>query len=474
MKYRYTITIQTENHPGVLYRIADLFLRRKLNIETMLVSGSEKKGISDFTIRLELEESIMVVLSKQLARIVEVINVAYKADDGVKRTHGPSDTAAAIEISAIKKIQLLATSKKGVISLAQGIPSFQTPEYIGQAAKEAIDNHTADKYTQGFGIEPLRREIVKKVERDNGIQAEVDNVIVTHGGIEALMAVFLGLLNIDDEIIILSPDYASHITQTRIARHGGRPVFVALKETTEGWILDPGKIEQAITSNTKAILISNPCNPTGKVYTKKELKDIAKLALNYNLFIITDEMYEYFIYNGHPHVSIGSFPEVKDRVISIFGLSKSYAMTGWRIGYMIAPKDLAHHIFKIHDSLVTCPTAVSQYAALAALQGSKKCIDHFRNEFKRRRQIVVDALKHTDKMNLVLPEGAYYAFLKLNKEVDDNQLALDLIEEAKVAVVPGSAFGLGGAHHVRISFGCEEDVLKEGMRRLVAYVNEKL
>ncbi len=285
------------------------------------------------------------------------------------------------------------------------------------------------------------------------------------------MATFMTILNPSDEVIVLTPDYASHITQTRIARHGGVPIFVPLTETDKGWILESDKLEAQITQHTKAILVCNPCNPTGKVYTKKELQELIRIAKKYNLFIISDEMYEYFTFDGKKHFSIASLPGAEERTISIFGLSKSYAMTGWRIGYIVASKKLTQQIFKIHDSLVTCPTAVSQYAALAAITGDQANVRHYKDGFAKRRSIVMNALSKTEKLSCVLPEGAYYAFVKINVPVDDNELAIRLIREAKIAVVPGSAFGLGGENHVRISFGGDETLLQEGMQRFVNYID---
>jgi len=558
MERRYTIIIFAENKPGVLYRIADLFLRRKVNIESLTVSETQEIGISRFTIVVLQQKAMVEKIIKQLYRIIEVVKVFENRDEDlifkeiafikvstktpnqrrevedlvylfrakvifvskdsltIEKTgseeeinslvvllkpfviqefvrsgriavikdetrfagkynvlpKGVADVVASIDVSAIKKIQLLANEEKGVISLAQGIPSFNTPKHIGVAAKRAIDEHKVDKYTSGYGIDSLRKAIVKKLQKDNNIVADMSQVIVTHGGIEALMAVFMALLNPSDEVIILTPDYASHITQTRIAKHGGIPVFVPLKETEKGWILDKEELEGRITQKTKAILVCNPCNPTGKVYSLEELKTIAHLANTYNLFIITDEMYEYFTFGDRKHVSIGSFPDAKERTISIFGLSKTYAMTGWRIGYVVASKNLITHIFKIHDSLVTCPTAVSQYAALEALTGSQKAVKEFTKSFMHKRAIVMEELAKTKKASVVIPEGAYYAFVKLNFPVDDYDFAIKLLTVGKVAVVPGSAFGLGGENHVRISFGGDENLLREAMRRFVTFIEK--
>lgn len=554
-----TITVFTENTPGVLYRIANLFLRRKINIESLTVSEIKSKSMSRFTIVVKEDALTVKKLIRQLARIIEVFNVYAHTDDElifkeialirVKATNGKnsrlediayqmqatiterhektmvlqkigseedidflrsvlepfgieelvrsgriaiekgkkptissvaktlkstSRTTASIDVSIIKRIELLTKKQKNVISLAQGIPSFCTAEHIKKAAKDAIDQNAADKYSPGYGIEPLRRAIVKKVREENAINVSFEEVIVTHGGIEAMMATFMTLLNVEDEIILLTPDYASHITQILIATHGGKPVFVPLTEIETGWILDEERLEKAVTPHTKAILICNPSNPTGKVYTREELKAIALIAKKHNLYIITDEMYEHFVFDGKKHVSIGSFREVADRVISVFGVSKSYAMTGWRIGYIVAQKRIADQIFKVHDSIITCPTVVSQYAALAALEGSNDSIEMYKKAYEKRRAIVIEELAKSEVLKYTIPEGAYYCFPKVTKPVDDVELALRLVKEARVGVVPGSPFGLGGENHLRISFACEEEQLREGLRRLVNYLNEKL
>ncbi|MDP3988577.1 MAG: aminotransferase class I/II-fold pyridoxal phosphate-dependent enzyme, partial [Candidatus Levybacteria bacterium] len=189
-------------------------------------------------------------------------------------------------------------------------------------------------------------------------------------------------------------------------------------------------------------------------------------------YLITDEMYEDFVYDGKKHISIGSFPQVADQTISVFGFSKSHAMTGWRIGYVVAKQNLIDEIFKIHDSIITCPTAAAQYAALAAVEGTKEHVKFYKEEFLKRRKIVLDELAKTDKIEVITPSGAYYAFPKILADIDDNKLVMDLIENARVAVIPGSAFGKGGENHIRISFGQEEKILREGLKRFVNYLNK--
>ena len=552
----FTIIAFAENKPGVAYRIADLFLKRKINIESLTVSETEKTGISRFTITVKTDDSTLEKLVKQLYRIIEVTKV-YEREDyqiiareiafvkvstknpeqrrqaedlaevfaakviyvdkdsltlqisgkeeqiqsliqllkplGIKELvrsgriaidkrqpdsnlYQPavvSDTVSSIEVSAIKRMQLLSQETDGCISLAQGVPGFATPDHIKQAAKQAIDQGLADKYTTGYGIEPLRQAIVDKLARKNGLKRTINEVIVTHGAIEGLMATFMALFNPQDQIVVLSPDYASHVTQVTIARHGGKPVFVPLKETDQGWLLDNDRLLGAISAQTKAILVCNPSNPLGKVYTREELEQIVAVADKYNLFIISDEMYEDFVFDQSQYISIASLPGAEQRTISVFGVSKSYAMTGWRIGYLSAPRRIVQQIFKIHDSLTTCPTAVSQYAALAAITGDQSAVGQFRQAFLRNRQIVMDMVDKTEHLSLTPPQGAYYAFPKIVPDTDDYYLAIELIKHAGVAVVPGSAFGAGGAGHIRISFGGESKILKQGMQRLIDYLEQK-
>lgn len=555
-----TITIYSENKPGVLFRTANLFLRRKVNIESLTVSEIKGENRSRFTIVVKQDLALVQKIARQLEKIIEVSDVTIHTDDqliykeaaliklattnfikfekaqeiidqckaniiyreekavviqkigseqdldfliftlqplGIKEVvrsgrialqkgkpgnagisnailKDASRTTNSIGISAIKEIELLARSQKDVISLAQGTPDFLTEDSIKIAAKAAMDAGLTDKYTAGFGIEPLRAALAKKIVTENKIKTTPEQIIVTHGGIEAMMAIFMALLNVEDEVLVLSPDYASHITQIILATHGGKPIFVPLIETGKEWILDPQRLEEAVTPRSKAILICNPCNPTGKVYTKQELEWVAKIALKYNLYIITDEMYEKFVYDGREHLSIGSLPEVVDRTISVFGFSKAYSMTGWRIGYFTASKNLVEQIFKIHDSLITCPTVISQYAALEAITGKQDMVENYKKEYIKRRQIVIDYLERSDKLTYTIPQAAYYIFPKFKKEVLDKDLVLKILKEAKVAVVPGSAFGKGGESHIRISFACNGKDLEEGMERFINFVEKKM
>ena len=381
-----------------------------------------------------------------------------------------SKIVTGIDVSPIKKMELLAREVAGSVSLAQGIPSFDTPVHIREAAIKAINDNLVDRYTPGYGIDPLREAICKKLAEDNQIEAAPEQVVVSHGALEGLMAVFLAILNPGDEVVVSSPNYSSHLNQITIA--GGKAVCVPLDEE-ETWKFNPQTLEAAITNKTKALLLCNPSNPTGKVYSKEELESIVNIVKKHNLYIVTDEIYEYFTYDGTKHYSIGSFPQVADQTISVFGVSKSYAMTGWRIGYVVANKDLAYQIFKIHDSLVTCPTAVSQYAALAAITGPKDDVNRFKEAFNRRRDIVVSAFEQTDKAELTKPQGSYFALVKINPPIEDIEFAKEMLINGKVSAIPGSCFGKGGESHLRVSFGVEDERLKEGLKRMIDYLEKR-
>lgn len=552
-----TIGIFAEDKPGVLYKIADVFLKRKINIESLTVSKTERKGISRFTITANIDDETVQKISKQLYRIIEIIKVfeakdtelifyetallkvsatnplkRRELDDLVELYNGkivyvdkdsiiiqktgreeeidsminllkpygikeivrsgriailkkeeklkgkfekilPAPSyVGKLELSAIKALEHAGRGIEGTISLAQGTPDFLTPDFIKESAKKAMDNGLTDKYTSGYGIDELRKAIAEKVRRENNIKADYKNVMVTHGATEALIATFMGVFNPKDEVIVITPDYASHITQISLARYGGRPVFVSMEETDNDWKLNPEKLESAVNYKTKGILICNPSNPTGKVFTEEELKAIADIALKYNLFIITDEIYEYFVYDHKRHISIASFEKVAERTISIFGLSKAYAMTGWRIGYIVADERVLKEIFKVHDALVNCPAVVSQYAALSAITSGPRIPNKFKEEYERRRQIVIEELSKSNRIKLPKLEGAYYAFPKIEGVEDDYEFAFRALQESKVVVVPGSAFGKGGEGHVRISYCKSEEELREGLRRLVKFVEE--
>jgi aminotransferase len=550
---KYLITVITQNGIGVLYKISDIFLKRKINIESLTVSTSLRAEIARFTIVVYVDRNTVEKVTKQLYRIVEVYKVyENKATDTFNKeialvkinasnpqkrllieeqvrvfqgkivfsdeksivaektgTTEEVDTLInAIKIfgivdfvrsgeialskkeeeksalkrktafytsfisgSIIRNIQQYAQTKGDVISFAQGIPVFPTPKVIKDEVKQAIDQDMVDFYTPGQGIKELKQALAKKIKSDNKVEAVPDEIIVTHGATEAMIAILMTFFDKNDEVIVITPDYATHFSQIIIAQKGIYLKEVAMEESEKGWRLDLDRLENAISQKTKAIIFTNPNNPTGKVFSKQELEGILFLAKKYNLFVITDEIYEYFVFDGKKHYSLAAFPQAKEQVITIFGASKSYSMTGWRIGYIFANRDLINEIYKIHDNLIVCPTAVSQYALLAALKHGRKITDFFCEEYAKRREVVYRYLSQTDKLTYSPVDGSYYIFPKIKKETDDYSLAFRMIEKAKVAVVPGSAFGITGKNHFRISFAGKINELEEGLARLVNFFN---
>jgi len=356
-----------------------------------------------------------------------------------------------------------------VAFLSWAKPTSDTPVHIKEAAIAAIENGLAGGYSETSGLSKLREEIVKKLKRDNNIDANVSQVIVTVGAIEGLSSTVMGLIDPDDEVILPSPTYSTHIRQVVIA--SGKPVFVPTIEE-KGFTLDIEGIKNAITPKTKAIVYCSPSNPTGTVFSEDELRQLAKVAIDNNLMVITDEAYEYFTYDGHRHFSIGSIPEMKKNVVSCFTFTKTYAMTGWRIGYLHAAEELIPQIGKAHIPLAICAPVVSQYAALAALQGSQDCVVKFGEHYLSTRNLMCERL---DKLNSVFeykkPGGSYLMFPKIIAEEgkDSATFCKKLLREAKVSTTPGIAFGPTGESHLRLSFCVPDDMINKAFDRMEAY-----
>lgn len=385
-----------------------------------------------------------------------------------------------INLSPIKQIELLASKIPDVVSLAQGIPSFDTPEVVKKAAIKALNRGAVAKYSLTYGLPELRETIEQKLAEEGMFFDFEKEIIVTAGSIEAITAALLAIIEPKkDEVILLSPSYTSYAEVVKVA--GGKPVFSALVEN-EGWRIDFNDLRKKANAKTAAILFCNPNNPTGTIFPKEDLLKIAELAEKKNFFILSDEVYKDFIYNQQSTIdnqqlfSLAQISELRKRVIRIFSLSKAYAMTGWRIGFLHSDEENIKEILKIHDSLVTCAPVISQYAAIGALDYGDKEIKKFRAEFKERLNLMrgyLDDLK--DYFEYQYPIGSYFVFPKIlpaaykalkAKQGDSWDFALKLLEKAKVATVPGVAFGPSGEGHFRISFGRSEKDIKEAMERV--------
>jgi aminotransferase len=348
-------------------------------------------------------------------------------------------------------------------------PTSDTPVHIKEAAIDAIKEGFVGGYSENAGLLSLREEIVKKLKRDNNIEANVSQIMVTVGAIEGLAAAVMAVVDPGDEVILPSPTYSTHIRQIVIA--SGKPVLVPSIEE-EGFILDLEAIENAITLKTKAILYCSPNNPTGTVLPEEQLRKLAEIALEHNLTIITDEAYEYFVFDDHKHFSIASIPEISKQVISCFTFTKTYAMTGWRIGYLHADEEFIPNITKAHIPFAICAPVVSQYAALAALKGPQECITGFRNHYFEARNSMCDRLEKLDSVfSYQKPGGSYLMFPKILLESgkDSTEFCKKLLREAKVSTTPGIAFGPTGQGHLRMSFCVPLNEIDKAFDRMGAY-----
>ncbi len=380
-----------------------------------------------------------------------------------------SNRVRQIKKSAIHEMTRLSKEVKDVAFLSWAKPTSDTPEHIKEGAISAIKNGLVGGYSESSGLMELREEIVKKLKRDNNMQANVAQILVTVGAIEGLASAIMALIDPDDEVILPSPTYSTHIRQVVIA--SGKPVLVPTIEE-QGFILDIDGIKNAITPKTKAIIYCSPSNPTGTVFSEEQLRKLAEIALENNLMIITDEAYEYFTYDGQKHFSIASIPEMKKNVVSCYTFTKTYAMTGWRIGYLHADEELIPQINKAHIPFAICAPVVSQYAALAALKGSQNCVAEFREHYLSTRNLMCERL---DNLSSVFeyhkPGGSYLMFPKiLLKEGKDSKVFCErLLMEAKVSTTPGIAFGPTGEGHLRLSFCVSEDEINKAFDRMEVY-----
>jgi len=381
---------------------------------------------------------------------------------------------------ALKPSPTLAISAKEKVLRAQGLdiagfgagePDFDTPQHIKQAAIDAI-NKGFTKYTPVAGIEPLKDAIIEKFKNDNGLTFKREEVIISCGGKHGLYNLFQALFQEGDEVIIPTPYWVSYPPMVELA--GAKPVIVDTREEDD-YQVTGDLLKKYITNKTKGIILNYPSNPVGSVYTVENLTQIGKLAVEHNLYIISDEMYEKLVYDGYKHTSIASIDKAfKERTIISNGVSKAYSMTGWRIGYTVGQKEIISAMSNIQSQSTSNPTSISQYAALAALTGPQDFIAMMVNEFQKRRDYLVAELTSIPGVTCYNPRGAFYVFpnfsalmgKKYKDKVIETSAALTelLLEEFHTAVVPGAEFGKEG--YLRLSFATSMEVIKKGVERI--------
>ncbi|MFZ2330403.1 MAG: pyridoxal phosphate-dependent aminotransferase [Atribacterota bacterium] len=371
-----------------------------------------------------------------------------------------------VKPSGIRKLFDLAQNRKDVISFGIGEPDFITPAHVREAAKQAIDDGYTH-YTPNAGFYDLRKALAEKLTEVNKIPVKAEQVIVTAGGTQALFSAFYVLLNPEDELIVPDPGFLVYGSQVILA--GGNPVYLPIREKN-AFQIDPDELKSLITSKTRAILINSPSNPTGMVIKDDVLKEIAKIAIEHNLLVISDELYEDILFDGKEHISIASFPGMAERTISIFGFSKSYAMTGWRLAYLVCPEFLVNEIIKVQQNTSVCPNSVTQRAALYGLQHKDETeleIEKMRKAYQERRDILVAGLNEIEGFHCLIPEGAFYAFPNITKTgKSSEELSMYLLDHCGVVTVPGDAFGQYGKGFLRFSFATSIDMIKKGIEQI--------
>ncbi|WP_406862533.1 pyridoxal phosphate-dependent aminotransferase [Streptomyces sp. HUAS MG47] len=393
----------------------------------------------------------------------------------------PTERRVSARVGAISESATLAVDAKAkalkaagrpVIGFGAGEPDFPTPDYIVEAAVEACKNPKYHRYTPAGGLPELKKAIAEKTLRDSGLEVDPAEVLVTNGGKQAIYEAFAAILDPGDEVIVPAPYWTTYPESIRLA--GGVPVEVVADETT-GYRVSVEQLEAARTENTKVLLFVSPSNPTGAVYSEEDARAIGEWAAEHGLWVLTDEIYEHLVYGDATFTSLPKLvPALRDKCIIVNGVAKTYAMTGWRVGWIIGPKDVVKAATNLQSHATSNVSNVAQVAALAAVSGDLDAVAEMRKAFDRRRQTIVKMLNEIDGVVCPTPEGAFYAYPSvkglLGKEIrgkrpqDSVELAALILDEVEVAVVPGEAFGTPG--YLRLSYALGDEDLVEGVSRI--------
>ncbi len=387
----------------------------------------------------------------------------------------PSDRAQAVPFQGIRRVmeQIARLEQQGrsVVNLCIGRPDFDTPNHIKRAAVRALEQGHVH-YTANAGVLPLRQAIADKLRRENGFEVEADGgVIVTIGGTQALFISLMSYLNPGDECLIPSPGWLSYYQMAKLA--GATPVPAPMIEDERGFTLDLDAVESALSPRTRAIIITDPHNPTGGVLSRSHKLGLVELARRHNILLLTDEVYDRQVYDDHQHESIAALPGAADVTLVVNGLSKSYSMTGWRIGYVAGAVELLAPILKLHQYTVVCATSFAQYGAIEALTASQEQVEAMRLEFDRRRRLMVAGLNNISGISCSNPLGAFYVFPCFREwGLDPDSLTDHLLERCGVGAVGGGSFGAEGHGYMRLSYATSYDQLELALERLAAGARE--
>lgn len=387
----------------------------------------------------------------------------------VSKRLGAIQESATLAVDA--KAKALKAAGKPVIGFGAGEPNFPTPAFIVDAAAKAAKDPKNHKYTPVIGLPELRTAIAAKTLRDSGVTVDPANIVVTNGGKQAVYQAFASIIDEGDDVLLPAPYWTTYPEAIRLC--GGNPIAV-FAGSDQGYKVSVAQLDAALTPQTKALLICSPSNPTGAVYSAQELREIGMWAYEHGIWVITDEIYEHLVYSGEPSYVLQVCPELADQTIAVNGVAKTYAMTGWRVGWMYGPADVMKAAANFQSHATSNVANVSQRAALAALEGDQQVVADMREVFDRRRRTIIDMLREIDGFEVPEPTGAFYAFANvealLGKDIcgrvadSTSELAAIILDEAEVAVVPGEAFGAPG--YLRFSYALGDDDLVEGIGRL--------
>lgn len=378
------------------------------------------------------------------------------------------DIAPSATLDITAKAKRMAKEGIDIVNLGAGEPDFDTPSHIKREAIKAI-NEGFTKYTPSSGIQELREAIAQKFKIDNSIEYSSSQIVVSCGAKHSLYNTFQAICEVGDEVIIPAPYWLSYPEMVKMA--GARPIFIETKKENNFKVTEE-ELSSKVTKKTKAFILNSPSNPTGAVYDLDELKMIARLAVKHKFYVISDEIYEKLIYDSKKHISIASLgKEICDLAITINGVSKTYSMTGWRIGYAAGPQNVMDAISNLQSHATSNPTSISQRAAQAAITGDQSCVEDMRREFEKRRDLMASRVNKIKNISCIKPEGAFYVFSDVSGlNMDSASLATRLLDEVKVAVVPGTPFG--AKFFIRLSFAATLENISKGLDRLEGWVEK--
>ena len=387
----------------------------------------------------------------------------------MKIKHEISERYCELPESKFADIMRVAQEDKNVISLGPGEPDFTTPKHIIEFAKKKLDEGYTH-YSPPAGRLDTRKAIAKKLRKDNKIDVDFDETIVTCGSQEALFLATLSLVDPGEKIIVPNPGFLAYIPMIETVT--GTQVSVPLLEKN-GFEFDPDIVEKSVDKRTRALLINTPGNPTGRVFKRKTLEELADIAVDKDLVIFSDEAYEKFVYGRTKHISIASLNGMKNRVLTFQSFSKTYAMPGWRVGYAAGPKEIIESMVRIHLYAGLCAPTISQVAATAALEGKQKCVEEMRKEYDKRRKLIVRRIKDIPLISCLEPEGAFYAFPNITKmKMSSSEVVELFLKKAKVLTVPGTEFGKYGEGYIRMSYATSYEKVREAMNRIEGVVRK--